>query len=128
VRDDHEDGDHLLVRDAPRRASRPHSNPGIEEHALEQRVRLLPIVHDHLARGEQRQWVLGEVTEQLVDARVVLVECLAVGDVLEVRDDRHDEHDDRSDRLDLRAREADGGSYRRRVVGRLPRSTSFALG
>jgi hypothetical protein len=30
---------------------------------------------------------------------------------------RHVEHDDRSDRLDLRARDADGGSYRRRVAG-----------
>ena len=38
------------------------------------------------------------------------------------------EHDDRSDRLDLRARDADGGSYRRRVAERLPRSTSLALG
>jgi hypothetical protein len=38
------------------------------------------------------------------------------------------EHDDRSDRQDLRARDADGGSYRRRVAGRLPRSTSLALG
>ena len=41
---------------------------------------------------------------------------------------RHVEHDDRSDRLDLRARDADGGSYRRRVAERLPRSTSLALG
>jgi hypothetical protein len=40
---------------------------------------------------------------------------------------RHVEHDDRSDRLDLRARDADGGSYRRRVAERLPRSTSLAL-
>jgi hypothetical protein len=41
---------------------------------------------------------------------------------------RHVEHDDRSNRLDLRARDADGGSYRRRVAERLPRSTSLALG
>jgi hypothetical protein len=32
---------------------------------------------------------------------------------------RHVEHDDRSDRLDLRARDADGGSYPRRVAERL---------
>ena len=37
-------------------------------------------------------------------------------------------HNDRSDRLDLRARDADGGLYRRRVAERLPRSTSLALG